>query len=57
MTTTRACPNCGAQNAPAQRFCGSCGAPLGEQPSTDEVVERRWATVLFGDLSGFTTLS
>src|SRR5262245_37404775 len=22
------CPSCGTSNAPTQRFCGSCGAPL-----------------------------
>lgn len=53
------CPSCGEANPPAFRFCGSCGASL--EPGAHEIPasteERRWATVLFGDLSGFTRLS
>jgi len=52
-----ACPSCGEPNPPDFRFCGKCGAPLQTAAATDEVVERRWATVLFGDLSGFTSMS
>ena len=56
------CPACGTANPSGFRFCGSCGgalsadappppaAPVGE-------AERRYATVLFADLSGFTSLS
>jgi len=46
------CPHCGAEVAPGARFCSSCGHELvvvGDQ--------RRIATVLFGDLVGFTALS
>jgi class 3 adenylate cyclase len=55
------CPACGTANPPDFRFCGGCGAALeaGPDPSAarEEAGERRWATVLFADLSGFTTLS
>src|SRR3954454_8887418 len=57
----RGCPRCGAGNPPGFRFCGSCGASLEEQPvappSPEGAEERRWATVVFADLSGFTSLS
>ena len=55
-----ACSACGTANPPGFRFCGGCGAPLAEQrppAARDEAEERRWATVLFADLSGFTSLS
>jgi class 3 adenylate cyclase len=56
-----ACPSCGAENPPEFRFCGTCGAPLvAESPpatAREEAEERRWATVVFADLSGFTSLS
>src|SRR5689334_22424918 len=60
----RVCAACRAQNPPDHRFCGQCGAPL-DKPAVaparlepEERVpppreERRWATVLFADLSGF----
>ena len=54
-----ACPACGASVPAANRFCGSCGTSLvrpGGATATP-VEERRWATVLFADLSGFTQLS
>jgi class 3 adenylate cyclase len=55
------CEQCGASSPPGFRYCGQCGAVLGgdrpaaSAPETGE--ERRWATVLFADLSGFTALS
>ncbi len=54
----RSCPGCGASNPAANRFCGACGGELdtptaAARPSD----ERRWATVLFADISGFTSLS
>jgi adenylate cyclase len=57
------CPACGSENPPDFRFCGNCGAELvvpGAPRSTaarQDAEERRWATVLFADLSGFTSLS
>jgi class 3 adenylate cyclase/tetratricopeptide (TPR) repeat protein len=68
-----ACPACGARAESGDLFCGECGTPLGgtatasiaarpppvvplaEQPGPEE--ERRLATVLFADLSGFTSMS
>jgi len=46
------CPACGASVPDGARFCSSCGRVV--RPVGDE---RRVATVLFGDLVGFTTLS
>src|SRR6476646_10703462 len=84
LTDTQSCTDCGHQNGPGQRFCGSCGHPLfrhcsscgEESPSGFRFCgacgtelapnapiaaalegERRWATVLFGDLAGFTHMS
>lgn len=62
------CPACGAENAPTFRFCGNCGSGLetpaaAPQPAAagpaprPELEERRWVTVLFADLSGFTAMS
>lgn len=55
----RKCSSCGAPSPPDFRFCGRCGGAL-EEPAAPErtrVEERRTATVVFADLSGFTALS
>ncbi len=62
-----ACASCGAGNDPADRYCGNCGAALGtdpkapplppEAPLEHEPHERRFVTVLFADLVGFTQFS
>src|SRR5688500_571236 len=53
MTAAR-CSECGAENPPEAKFCMSCGAPRGT-PALSE--ERRKATVLFADLSGYTAIA
>jgi len=58
------CPDCGAPNLAEESFCGECGAALttaGEpaplSPPGTPPTERRFVSVLFADLVGFTTLS
>jgi class 3 adenylate cyclase/tetratricopeptide (TPR) repeat protein len=59
------CASCGSPNPPQGKFCGECGAPLRQVPSTAAVTtgeapgatERRLVSVLFLDLVSFTTLS
>ncbi|MGH9037497.1 MAG: AAA family ATPase [Acidimicrobiia bacterium] len=55
----RTCPACGGSNPAGFRFCGSCGTNLEQSPSAAPPLteERRLATVLFADLSGFTDYS
>lgn len=59
-----ACPACGAANLPGERYCGECGAalPAGEPTAGAGLesvaeTERRFVTVLFADLVGFTPFS
>jgi adenylate cyclase len=72
MRLTMACTACGFDAAPDFAFCPKCGqrlataeaattaqpppAPAAESPAEKET-DRRPVTVLFADLSGFTTLS
>ena len=54
------CPHCSAVVPPEDSFCGECGqslsaAPPGPASSPDS--ERKQATVLFSDLSGYTAMS
>src|SRR5262245_20471582 len=62
------CKACGTENPLNHSFCGGCGAKLERtpegvgvkgraEPVTNLREERRWVTVVFADLSGFTTLS
>ena len=59
------CPSCQSENPAENQFCGECGRDLSvpltptSQPSPTAVPEgeRRQATVLFSDLSGFTAMS
>jgi predicted ATPase/class 3 adenylate cyclase len=51
------CPACQAMNAPGGRFCSQCAAPLEAAGATGEVGERKQVSVLFSDLTGYTTLS
>jgi class 3 adenylate cyclase/tetratricopeptide (TPR) repeat protein len=54
------CSSCGSDNPPAHQFCGACGASLkvvAPPRSAALPEERRWTTILFADLSGFTRMS
>ncbi len=56
-----ACRSCGAAVVAGQKFCSGCGQPLaaaepGARPAADSG-ERRYATVVFSDLSGYTALN
>src|SRR5262245_37196405 len=57
------CPSCGAENPVGAKFCIECGTALGEvwtapppAAAAPEALpeERRQATILFADLSGYT---
>ena len=48
------CPSCGRDNPDGFRFCGFCSAPL-EAPTDAQA--RKTVTVLFIDLTGFTSMS
>ncbi|MBN2620688.1 tetratricopeptide repeat protein [candidate division WOR-3 bacterium] len=47
------CPACGFKNSGGMNFCGKCGARLLDVQEE----QRKFATVLFADLKGYTTLS
>ncbi len=49
------CPACETPTVPGARFCFHCGAPLEAGETLDTETERRVVTVLFGDLSEFTS--
>jgi class 3 adenylate cyclase/tetratricopeptide (TPR) repeat protein len=51
------CPVCGTPTVPGARFCFACGAALPEGAGSESEAERRLVTVLFGDLSDFTSWS
>ena len=52
------CPQCGAAVFAGSSFCTTCGQPLGRlQPPPADEGERRLATVMFSDLSGYTALN
>jgi predicted ATPase/class 3 adenylate cyclase len=64
----KSCAVCGAENPLVHRFCSVCGAPFAQETSPSRALEggreapfhrdeRRWATVMFADLAGFTTLA
>lgn len=58
---TRACGVCGTPNPASVKFCGECGTRLDEASPEPQTIplqaERRLVTVLFADLTGFTTFS
>src|SRR5258708_7347392 len=60
------CPECGAENPPGAKFCMECGTGLSPGASAaagtaapaaaeSPPEERRQATVVFADLSGYTS--
>ncbi len=51
------CPGCGDGSPPGFRFCGHCGAELTALAARRSGEERRFVTVLFVDLVGFTSRS
>src|SRR5260221_1854725 len=59
MTTT--CPGCGSDVLPMASFCHCCGrrlaGPRPERAEADADANRRQVTVVFADLSGFTSLA
>ena len=64
-----ACPSCGVENPPGAKFCIECGTSLAgapgppapaisaQAPPDARPEERRKATVLFADLSGYTAVA
>ncbi len=63
-TLPGACPSCGAENPAGAKFCIECGSALAGAPAPPAAraeepppEERRNATVIFADLSGYTALS
>jgi class 3 adenylate cyclase/tetratricopeptide (TPR) repeat protein len=49
------CPSCGTENPDGARFCNACGSPL--TAAEPRRKERKFATALFADLVGSTTLA
>ena len=49
------CPVCGTENPAQARFCLNCGTALAA--ATPRRKERKFATALFADLVGSTTLA
>ena len=49
------CPSCGAENPEGAKFCNECGTPFAQAEARRK--ERKFATALFADLVGSTTLA
>ncbi|HEX6844003.1 MAG TPA: AAA family ATPase, partial [Actinomycetota bacterium] len=52
----RTCSDCGEENPARAKFCLNCGAELPEDAAAPRM-ERKYATALFADLVGSTTLA
>ena len=52
----RTCPACDEENPERARFCLACATPLDVEPAPGRM-ERKFATALFADLVGSTTLA
>jgi class 3 adenylate cyclase len=48
------CPSCGHENPQGSQFCNGCGSPVTSAPSVRRE-ERKFVTVLFADMVGFTS--
>ena len=55
LLAMRVCPRCGEENPERARFCLNCGEPMAE--AEDRRRERKFATALFADLVGSTSLA
>lgn len=53
----RACPSCGSPITDTDKFCSECGFSLRATPPSPVDQERRFVSVLFIDLVGFTPLT
>jgi class 3 adenylate cyclase/tetratricopeptide (TPR) repeat protein len=60
------CPGCNTENFPGDKFCGDCGnnltisepvTPQADETKADFESERKYVTVLFSDLSGYTSMT
>jgi class 3 adenylate cyclase len=54
------CPHCASRNLLQDKFCGECGLLLEKAPTAGTTLparERKYVTILFSDLSGYTTLA
>jgi len=60
---SRTCPQCHSEVVPGDQFCGDCGHQLEAEPSPKEQPilstdsERKYVTVLFSDISGYTAMT
>jgi predicted nucleic acid-binding Zn ribbon protein len=55
-----ACPACGKTNPPTAKFCDGCGENLEDnrqRKTSASEGDRKYVTVLFSDLSGYTAMS
>ena len=58
----KTCPKCNSTNPLQFKFCGECGQDLSEKKKPKALTatpegERKYVTVLFSDLSGYTAMS